>query len=174
MCVCLCVACRSRYAHAFDGAYLSQFQVGAINETAAQQATLEAKQQQAANDSSAAASAPAPTATVASSSSVPAASFPLNRLVRPGGHVSVECVKFLPLSVDVKRAYNRRVQELSASAGWHAADPPSSAWSTPQVAHSWTDRTVEQAAEEDDKTQATTLPTQLHFVTNSPPQVTRA
>lgn len=89
---------RSRYASAFDRAYLSQFQVGSINESAAARAVHEAKEGAAPTDADAAAAlinpapASAPAASASSSSSGPD-SLPLNKLLRPGAIVTVETVK---------------------------------------------------------------------------------
>jgi hypothetical protein len=69
------------------------------------------------------------------------------------------------VTVEVKDAYTSRVRALAASAGWAAASacPAESAWSSPTIAHSWTERDVEQPAEEADKQQAEKQPAFLHF-----------
>jgi len=157
------LAPKSRYSAAFDGAYLSQFQVGVINPAAAQRAAQEVKAAQSTPDAAASTTAAAsPASSSSSSSSDP---LPLNTLLRPAARVSVETVKFLPVSLEVKHAYAARVRELATSAGWAPSSPtPATAWSSPDAAHSWTDRDVEQQAEEADKKQALTEPAHLHFV----------
>lgn len=90
---------RSRYAAAFDRVYLSQFQVGCINETASARATAEAKKQlqppatAVVDKINGVASAAAASTSAAASSADGPDSLPLNKLLRPQAIITVETVK---------------------------------------------------------------------------------
>lgn len=160
----LCTSPRRRYASLFDRVFLSQFEVGCINEAAAAHAAAEAKAKQAKTeksetDTAAATATPTPPPSLTAADR---AALPLNQLLKPNSVITVETVKFLPVTPDVKAAYVRSVTDLATSAGWRAAEPAASAW-TPSGHHSWSSRDVEQPSEEAEKREALTAPARINF-----------
>lgn len=158
------LANKSRYHSLFNRVFLSQFQVGCINEAVAAQALKEAKQSvDGKQNTTSTTNNAATSATVATTNP---ADLPLNKLLKPHAAISVESAKFLPVSAAVQSSFIDRVRSLASSTGWMSANPPQSAWSH-GAAHSWTDREPEHDQEVEEKKQALTQPAVLNFVWNA-------
>lgn len=77
------------------------------------------------------------------------------------------CVRFLPVTNEVKTTFVDRATALSVSAGWKPAEPAKSAWSH-NYFHSWSDREIEAEAEAEEQKQANTQPAWINFVRPRP------